>query len=304
MVDIKRQPITKLLLLSSVLAVSLTLGACQKNAPSTESEGTDATASAEMRATLANTEVEPDANETVAASEVTELSVEQQMIANLARHRWTLMTAKGASDQPLAPLINIKDQVTLLFNQGQDTLSYSVGCNTMSAAYELQAQRLTIEDSMSTKMSCGNLDSAESLLNTLMQGSSELTVTEGERPLLTQVTNDSMTLIWTGRLTSQAKYNSKGETVFWAVSSEKIACGDADSRMCLQVKPVTYDDQGLKTSEGKWTAFKGDIDGYQHDGMHEEVLRLQRYQIDNNESAEGEEYAYVLDAVIESAVAE
>ncbi|MFT7323444.1 MAG: hypothetical protein ACI8R1_001587, partial [Psychrobacter glaciei] len=142
------------------------------------------------------------------------------------------------------------------------------------------------------------------LLNTLMQGSSELTVTEGETPLLTQVTNDSMTLIWTGRLTSQAKYNSKGETVFWAVSSEKIACGDTDSRMCLQVKPVTYDDQGLKTSEGEWTAFKGDIDGYQHDGMHEEVLRLQRYQIDNNESAEGEEYAYVLDAVIESAVAE
>jgi hypothetical protein len=304
MVDIKRQPITKLLLLPSVLAVSLILGACQKNAPSTESEATDATASAEVRPTLANTEVEPDANKIVAASEVTELSVEQRMIANLARHRWTLMTAKDASNQPLAPLINIKDQVALLFNQGQDTLSYSVGCNTMSAAYELQAQRLTIEDSMSTKMSCGNLDIAESLLNTLMQGSSELTVTEGERPLLTQVTNDSMTLIWTGRLTSQAKYNSKGETVFWAVSSEKIACGDADSRMCLQVKPVTYDDQGLKTSEGKWTAFKGDIDGYQHDGMHEEVLRLQRYQIDNNESAEGEEYAYVLDAVIESAVTE
>ena len=74
--------------------------------------------------------------------------------------------------------------------------------------------------------------------------------------------------------------------------------------MCLQVKPITYDDQGIKVSEGEWSAFTGEIDGYQHDGMHDEVLRLQRYELDSNESTEGEEYAYVLDAVIESAVAE
>ena len=74
--------------------------------------------------------------------------------------------------------------------------------------------------------------------------------------------------------------------------------------MCLQVKPITYDDQGIKVSEGKWSAFTSEIDGYQPDGMHNEVLRLQRYQLDYNESAEDEEYAYVLDAVIESAVAE
>ena len=67
---------------------------------------------------------------------------------------------------------------------------------------------------------------------------------------------------------------------------------------------VAHDDQGIKVSEGKWSAFTGEIDGYQHDGMHDEVLRLQRYQLDYNESAEDEEYAYVLDAVIESAVVE
>jgi hypothetical protein len=111
-------------------------------------------------------------------------------------------------------------------------------------------------------------------------------------------------LVWEGRLTSQAKYNSKGETVFWAVSSKMIPCADNDSEMCLQVKPITYDDQGIKTSEGKWAVFTGEIDGYQHDGMHDEVLRLQRYPLDSDDSTEGEEYAYVLDAVIESAVAE
>ncbi|CAN6960087.1 MULTISPECIES: META domain-containing protein [Psychrobacter] len=314
MVGMKTQPTTKLLLLPSVLAVILTLGACQKNAPPAENEASDTTQSAEVIGSAAEIENgadinESDIDETVDASKVAELSPEQQMIANLARYRWTLLTAKDASAQALAPLMNINDQVTLLFNQhqGQNTLSYSVGCNTMSAGYELQAQTLTTEDSMSTKMSCGDLDSAENLLNTLMQGNSELSVSAGEPPLLTQVTNDSMTLVWTGRLTAQAKYSGKGKTVFWAVNSEKVACGDGDSSMCLQVKPVTYDDQGLKTSEGEWTAFNGDIDGYQHDGMHEEVLRLQRYQVNDIENPDNESteaYAYVLDAVIESSVVE
>lgn len=314
MVGIKTQPTTRLLLLPSVLAAMLTLGACQQNAPPAENEASDTMESTESIGSAAETESgseinESDTDETVGASEVTELSTEQQMIANLARYRWTLLTAKDASAQALAPLMNINDQVTLLFNQyqGQNTLSYSVGCNTMSAGYQLQAQTLTTEDSMSTKMSCGDLDSAENLLNTLMQGNSELSVSTGEPPLLTQTTNDSMTLVWTGRLTAQAKYSGKGKTVFWAVNSEKVACEDGGSSMCLQVKPITYDDQGLKTSEGEWTAFNGAIDGYQHDGTHEEVLRLQRYQINDTENPDDdstEAYAYVLDAVIESSVVE
>ena len=74
--------------------------------------------------------------------------------------------------------------------------------------------------------------------------------------------------------------------------------------MCLQVKPITYDDQGIKTSEGEWSVFNGEIDGYQHDGKNDQVLRLQRYQLDSDEISEDEEYAYVLDAVIESSVVE
>lgn len=310
MVGIKIQPTTKLLLMPSMLAVILILAACQNNAPPAENEGLDTTTeNAEMTSKTVETENGSDTDETVAVPEVAKLSAEQQMIANLARYRWTLLTAKDASAQSLAALMNINDQVTLLFNQyqGQNTLSYSVGCNTMSAGYELQAQTLTTEDSMSTKMSCGDLNTAENLLNTLMQGSSELSVSEGEPPLLTQVTNDSMALVWTGRLTAQAKYNGKGKTIFWAVNSKEVACDEGDSRMCFQVKPITYDDQGIKSSEGKWVTFKGEIDGYQHDGEHEEVLRLQRYQINDTENPDDDStdaYAYVLDAVIESAVAE
>ncbi|MEJ6069141.1 META and DUF4377 domain-containing protein, partial [Psychrobacter sp. 16-Bac2893] len=204
----------------------------------------------------------------------------------------------------ITTLVDIKNQVTLLFkqNQGYNTLNYGVGCNTMSASYELQDHTLTTEDSMSAKMLCENLNKAENLLDTLMQGTSEISVTEGENPVLTQVTSNAVTLTWKGRLTSQAKYNSKGETVFWAVNANETVCSNNSLEMCLQVKPVTYNDQGIKVSEGKWTAFNGEIDGYEHDGKHDEVLRLQRYQLDSDKVSEGEEYAYVLDAVIESSV--
>ena len=288
-------------LVPSILAASLALGACQKDAAPTGGDAPDNTEAGTVTDATLNTDTAPDtANDT-------KLTAEQEMIKDLARYRWTLLDIDDKSGGPvITTLVDIKEQVTLLFNQnqGQNTLNYSVGCNTISAVYQLQGQTLTTEESMSTKMLCEDLNKAENRLNTLMQGSSQLSLTEGENPVLTQVTSNAITLTWEGKLTSQAKYNSKGETVFWAVNAKKVACADDSSEMCLQVKPITYDDQGIKVSEGEWSAFTGEIDGYQHDGMHDEVLRLQRYQLDNNESTEGEEYAYVLDAVIESAVAE
>lgn len=288
-------------LVPSILAASLALGACQKDAAPTGGDAPDNTEAGIVTDATLNTDTAPDtANDT-------KLTAEQEMIKDLARYRWTLLDIDDKSGGPvITTLVDIKEQVTLLFNQnqGQNTLNYSVGCNTISAVYQLQGQTLTTEESMSTKMLCEDLNKAENRLNTLMQGSSQLSLTEGENPVLTQVTSNAITLTWEGKLTSQAKYNSKGETVFWAVNAQKVACADDSSEMCLQVKPITYDDQGIKVSEGEWAAFTGEIDGYQHDGMHDEVLRLQRYELDSNESTEGEEYAYVLDAVIESAVAE
>ena len=284
-------------LVPSILAASLALGACQKDAAPTGGDAPDNTEAGTVTDATLNTDTAND----------TKLTAEQEMIKDLARYRWTLLDIDDKSGGPvITTLVDIKEQVTLLFNQnqGQNTLNYSVGCNTISAVYQLQGQTLTTEESMSTKMFCEDLNKAENRLNTLMQGSSQLSLTEGENPVLTQVNSNAITLTWEGKLTSQAKYNSKGETVFWAVNAKKVACADDSSEMCLQVKPITYDDQGIKVSEGEWSAFTGEIDGYQHDGMHDEVLRLQRYELDSNESTEGEEYAYVLDAVIESAVAE
>ncbi len=285
-------------LLPSMLAISLALGACQDASVSTD-------ANIQSDDTNVSTEDADMEHNNATLAKASEMSAEEQMIENLARYRWTLLDIDDKSGGAvITTLVDIKNQVTLLFkqNQGHNTLNYGVGCNTMSASYELQDHTLTTEDSMSAKMLCENLNKAENLLDTLMQGTSEISVTEGENPVLTQVTSNAVTLTWKGRLTSQAKYNGKGETVFWAVNANKVACADNSSEMCLQLKSVTYNNQGIKVSEGKWSAFNGEIDGYQHDGKHEEVLRLQRYQLDSDENAEGEAYAYVLDAVIESSV--
>ena len=318
--SVKKWPI-RFTFLPSLLAVSLTLSACQNASVPNESdtqEGTQTSADETDSHTI-----EMNADAVTDDTQMDEMSAEDKMIANLTRYRWTLISATDKGAQPLNMLMDIKDQVRLSFSQyqGENTLSYSVGCNTMSAGYQLQGHTLTIDDGMSTKMSCGELDKAENSLNQLMQGQSQLTVviassakdsednskddrSKSEQPILTQVTSDAATLIWEGSMTPQAKYNSKGDTVFWAVSSKTIPCTDYGSEMCLQVKPITYNDQGIKTSEGRWTVFTGEIDGYQHDGMHDEVLRLQRYQLNSDESVQGEKYAYVLDAVIESAVVE
>ncbi|MDN5621459.1 MAG: META and DUF4377 domain-containing protein [Psychrobacter sp.] len=312
MVGRARISVTQLFLLPSIVAVSLILGACQKENTAHDNEESGISNTGEKVDSLASEDRASDTNSATTESGSTTFTPKEKLMNTLSRHRWTLVRAMDANEQPISELTDIDGQGTLVFNP--ETLIYSVGCNTISAAYQLQGHTLSIEEGMSTKISCSDLDMAENTLNTLMLGSSELKMEQGDSPVLTQFTNDNVTLVWNGRLTSQAKYNSKGETVFWAVNAKEVNCEANGEQQCLQVRPVTYNDQGIKVREGKWRAFAGEIDGYQHDGMHEEVLRLQRYRLETNELIESDEttendnddekYAYVLDAVIESAVVE
>ena len=299
-------------LLPIIVAVSLTLSACQKENTAHDNEGSGISNTGEKVDSLAIEDRASDTNSATTESGSTTFTPEEKLMNTLSRHRWSLVSATDANEQPISELTDIDGQGTLVFNP--ETLIYSVGCNTISAAYQLQGHTLSIEEGMSTKISCSELDMAENKLYALMLGNRELKIEQGDSPVLTQFTNDNVTLVWNGRLTPQAKYNSKGETVFWAVNAKEVNCDMNGEKQCLQVRPVTYNDQGVKVREGKWRVFAGEIDGYQHDGMHEEVLRLQRYRLETNELIESDEttendnddekYAYVLDAVIESAVVE
>ncbi|MGM8909294.1 DUF4377 domain-containing protein [Psychrobacter sp. 1U1] len=282
--------ILKFSLLPSLLASSLALTACNNTSTNNNSSDT----------TVENAAINTDAQSTPTTQK---LSAEEKMSAKLARYRWTLNTATNADTQPITSLMNINNQVVLNFNkyQGQNTISYSVGCNTVNAVYQLQDNILMTEDGMGTKMLCNDLNTAENKLNELMQSESQLSLTNEAPPTLTQITSDSTTLVWRGRMTAQAKYNSRGETIFWAVDANTKLCPNDKAQSCLQVKPITYDDQGIKIDEGEWTAFKGNIEGYEHNPGHDEILRLQRYKL----AADGDtdtKYAYVLDMVIESSV--
>lgn len=304
--------IFKVALLPSMLATSLFLVACQNS--SSPDDEVAATSESPEENDISAAINDPHAFEGDAETHTAETTGEQKMIDKLARYRWTLSEATDNNAQPLVSIMTIRDQVTLIFNefQSRNNLSYSVGCNTISAAYQLQGSMLTSENSMSTKMSCGELDKAEELLNQLMLGDSQLMLVEGEDAMLTQVTSDASTLVWSGTLTPQAKYNSKGQTIFWSIDSETQPCADNEEDSCLQIKPITYDDQGIKIHEGEMQLFEGKIDGYEHDSDYADVLRLQRYKLDGN-ALEGSddsdndsetEYAYVLDRVIERTVVE
>ncbi len=295
------KPTLKGVLLPSLLATSLTIMACNDTTKVQETELGTVTETSDS-GVADNTNQTTDMTTNTAPSE-------SLMIDNLANYRWSLASAMDSDNQPITALTTIKEQVMLNFNnQDKNTISYSVGCNTISANYELQEQKqvLSVKEGMSTKMSCGKLDTVENQLNELMQGDSTISLTTSETPSLTQVTSEAVTLVWTGKMTAQAKYNSKGDTVFWAIDAQTKPCADNKTQMCLQIKPITYDGQGIKTEEGKVVEFAGVIDGYEHDETHDQVLRLQRFKtdvdsvlVDNIDS----KYAYVLDTIIESSVA-
>lgn len=219
----------------------------------------------------------------------------------LARYHWTLVSAKDNKNQPLTALEAIKNQVVLDFvkQENQDTASFGVGCNQMGAGIDITNNVMKIGDIMGTQMYCDKLNEAESQLGKLMAGTSQLSYQSGSVPVLTQTTNNQATLIWQGAMTATAKYGHEGETIFWAVSHKTEPCAANSSKTCLKVKPITYNDQGIKTHEGDWSLFNGEIEGYTHNGSQDQVLRLKRYVV-NPSDVKGKQYAYVLDTVTES----
>ena len=219
----------------------------------------------------------------------------------LARYHWTLVSAKDNKNQPLTALESIKNQVVLDFGkqENQHTASFGVGCNQMGAEIDITNNVMKIGDVMSTQMYCDKLTEAESQLSKLLAGTSQLSYQSGSVPVLTQITSNQATLIWQGAMTATAKYGHERETIFWAVSHKTEPCAANSSQTCLKVKPITYDDQGIKTHEGDWSLFNGEIEGYTHNGSQDQVLRLKRYVV-NPSDVKGKHYAYVLDTVTES----
>ena len=252
-------------------------------------------------------------SQSTAAQSNTMINTENKLILNaatLADYHWQLLSAKDKQGEPLSALEAIKDQVRLKFYLQQSTqyASFTVGCNSMRGNFTISNQQLKIGDVMSTEMYCEDLDPAERLMAQLMPGNSKLKLSVENpskstttQPLLTQEFATGDTLVWQGTATAEAKYQQQPDLVFWEVNHQLQDCPNPDQKTCLKVRPVYYDEQGIKKGVGDWDIFVDNIEGYNHDSSVDSVLRLKRFTVDPVE-VKGKQFVYVFDRIVESSV--
>lgn len=252
-------------------------------------------------------------SQSTAAQSNTMINTENKLTLNaatLADYHWQLLSAKDKQGEPLSALEAIKDQVRLKFYLQQSTqyASFTVGCNSMSGNFTISNQQLKIGDVMSTEMYCEDLDPAERLMAQLMPGNSKLKLSVENpsksaltQPLLTQEFATGEALVWQGTATAEAKYQQQPDLVFWEVNHQLQDCPNPNQKTCLKVRPVYYDEQGIKKGVGDWDIFVDNIEGYNHDSSVDTVLRLKRFTVDPVE-VKGKQFVYVFDRIVESSV--
>ena len=221
--------------------------------------------------------------------------------ADLTNFDWTLMNAVNSQSQPIASLANIKNDVKLSFIQ-DNNIHFTVGCNNLGGTYSLNNNVLHVDNIRTTQMMCGDKSKAENLLKQTMQGNSQLIYNTGGAPFLKQTADNGVSLMWRGLPTPEAQYNQKGETMYLQISNTTTPCKSDTSKTCFLVRPLQYDDNGLKMLQGNWQVFEGDIRGYTHQNNQNQVIRVKRFIVDNG-SGSPSENVYVFDTVIETSVA-
>ncbi|WP_447938184.1 DUF4377 domain-containing protein [Pseudoxanthomonas mexicana] len=223
----------------------------------------------------------------------------------LPKYHWRLGSATDAQGQRIDALFARPDKpVTLDFRDGR--LGISNTCNRMGGSYTLADGSLTAGRLMSTKMACADaaLMALDDEVGKRLEGTLELaTTTAGDAPTLTLTTATGDTLAFTGEPTAETRYGGPGERVFLEVAADTKPCNHPliPDMQCLQVREIQYDDKGLKIgAPGEFQHFYDSIEGYQHEPGIRNVLRVDRYTVENP-PADASNRAYVLDMVVESA---
>ena len=223
----------------------------------------------------------------------------------LPKYHWRLASATDAQGQRIDALFARPDKpVTLDFRDGR--LGISNTCNRMGGSYTLADGSLTAGRLMSTKMACADaaLMALDDEVGKRLEGTLELaTTTAGDAPTLTLTTATGDTLAFTGEPTAETRYGGPGERVFLEVAADTKPCNHPliPDMQCLQVREIQYDDKGLKIgAPGEFQHFYDSIEGYQHEPGIRNVLRVNRYTVENP-PADASNRAYVLDMVVESA---
>lgn len=221
-------------------------------------------------------------------------------VPTLSSYHWHLSEAKDGQGKRIDALFVSTDKpLQLDFIDGR--LGVSNSCNRMSGPYAIQRDQLAVEPMTATQMACADarLMALDREAGQRLEGA--LTF-EQAGDMLTLTTANGDTLTFHGEPNAATRYGSPGETVFLEVAAQTKPCSHPliPDAQCLQVRQITYNDQGLKIgSDGAFENFYGTIQGYTHEPGIRNVLRVKRYTL-KNPPADGSSLVYELDMAVES----
>jgi heat shock protein HslJ len=223
---------------------------------------------------------------------------------DLGRYHWRLQDATDANGKRIDALLVRADKPLQLDFSADGGVLVRNACNHIGGDYTLAGNTLTVTGGQSTMMACADpkLMALDGEIGKRLEGASQIALSANDTPTLTLTNAAGDKLVFAGEPTAQTRYGGPGERVFLEVAGQTKPCPHPmiPGKQCLQVREVEYDDKGLKVdSPGPFEDFYDSIDGYTHDDGVRNVLRVDRYAI-RNPPADGSNFAYVLDMVVES----
>lgn len=224
----------------------------------------------------------------------------EPMAANLQTHVWTLSQVQGAaSPSQQAGLSRV--QLDFVDAQG---LAVKGLCNNMHGRYTVQGQALEIGRLASTMMACqdAGLMALEQQVGALLPQAQTWQLLDEAAPQLEISFSGGQRWLLDGTVKPETLYGQP-ERVFLEIAPQQQACPHPlmKDAQCLQVRSVTYDDQGLKKRVGEWENFYGAIEGFEHRPGVRNIVRLKRFT-NPNPPADASRYVYILDMVVETSL--
>ncbi len=222
---------------------------------------------------------------------------------SLHAYHWRLSEARDAQGATIDALFPRADK-PLQLDFTAEHLGVANACNRIGGPYRLEDERLQVARLAQTMMACADpkLAAVDSAIGQRLESSPRVSLQSGDPPRLSLVTDGGDTLVFEGHPTPETRYGSPGETVFFEVAPQRVACSHPliPNHQCLQVRERSYDAQGLVTGEpGEWQPLYQEIEGYTHEPGVRNVLRVKRFEVQDL-PADASSVAYVLDMVVES----
>lgn len=239
----------------------------------------------------------------------TPLTTEQTLQA----YHWNLVNSVNADGQSSAAWVSSNPDFSqpLQLSFTENRVAIQNLCNPLMAGYAITERDIDFSQVASGMRMCADqeLMQYEQQVGQLLPTAADWSLAmmemgEGKTPtpVLTLQFENGESWHLQGEPTSETIYGAPAETVFLEVAPQTEVCPNSTEN-CLKVRPVHYDENGVKTSVGEWTLFQPNaIKGFTHQPGVMSVLRVDRFPI-KNAPADMAKYAYELDMVVETGAA-